>query len=86
MAQESLSERIKRLREAAGYTKAGLGKKLGTSDVTIGYWESGEIKSVSHLRLMKLAETFGITVSELLDDPLLDKRFTKKRTTETSTS
>lgn len=67
----SIAERIAQLRVEAGLTKSELARRIGTSDVTVGYWESGEIKSVRHTHLINLALTFGITVSELIEDPLL---------------
>ncbi|MCL7938845.1 helix-turn-helix domain-containing protein [Halomonas sp. ATCH28] len=73
-SRDSLATRILQLREAAGLTKADLARCIGVSDVTIGYWETGNIKQIGHERLLTLASAFGISVSELLDDPMLVKR------------
>ena len=78
MTDETLRERITRLREEAGMSKRELAKRVGVSDVAVSYWENGESKTIYHDNLMKIAHTFNMTVSELLDDPLLDERFTKK--------
>lgn len=86
MNDETLRERITRLRLEAGLTKRDLARRVGVSDVAVSYWESGESKTITNVHLLKLAETFGITVSELLDDPMLPQRFTRLHTPETSIS
>jgi len=68
-----LSQKITELREAAGMNKSELGRKVGVSDVTISYWESGAVKNISSNNLVPLASALGISVSELLDDPLKEK-------------
>ncbi len=55
-------------RKRAGLTQAGLADKLNYSDKAVSKWERGEsIPDV--LTLAALAEQFGITVNELLEDP-----------------
>lgn len=71
---QDIAERIRQLREAAGLNKAELARRIGVSDVTVTYWERGSIKQIGHERLMSLASALEITVSELLDDPMLEKR------------
>ena len=68
-----LNHKIKELRKAADMNKTQLAKAVGVSDVTISYWESGAIKQIGSDRLVSLANVFGLSVSELLDDPLKDK-------------
>ena len=53
---ESLGSRIKQLRLRAKLNKAALARKVGVSDVTISYWESGAIKQIGHERLVALAD------------------------------
>ncbi|WP_148254417.1 helix-turn-helix domain-containing protein [Aidingimonas lacisalsi] len=65
---EELGARIKRLREHAKLNKAALARQVGVSDVTIGYWESGEIKQIGHTRLVALAEALGCGLDELLTE------------------
>lgn len=67
---EALGRRIRRLREAAGLSKAELAKRVGVSDVAVGYWESGESKTVNSANLVSLGIALGISVSDLLDDPM----------------
>lgn len=66
-------ERIKELRKAEGMSKADLARLIDVSDVAVSYWESGRIKSINSENLLKLAAFFEVTVSELLDDPLLQQ-------------
>ena len=55
-------------RKRAGLTQAGLAEKLNYSDKAVSKWERGEsVPDV--LTLAQLAETFGITVNDLLADP-----------------
>lgn len=64
---DSLGERIKHLRVQASLNKAALARKVGVSDVTISYWESGAIKQIGHERLVALADALGCTLSQLLE-------------------
>ena len=55
-------------RKRSGLTQAGLAEKLNYSDKAFSKWERGEsIPDV--ITLMQLAEQFGITVNDLLQDP-----------------
>lgn len=69
-----LKDKIKKLRLEAGLNKAELARAVGVTDVSVHYWENGTIKQVGSNRLLKLAKVFGITVSELLDDPMLKRK------------
>lgn len=66
-----LKDRVKKYRLANKLNKAQLARKIEVSDVTINYWESGKITSITSDNLIRLAAVFGITVSELVDDPHL---------------
>lgn len=74
MMTETLAERIKSHRERIGYNKARLSREVGVSDVTIHYWEIGQFNSIRHIHLQRIAVLFGITVSELIGDPLFTQR------------
>lgn len=67
----TVGDRLKHLRLEAGLTKYALAKKVGISDVSVGYWERGISKTINHLLLMRLAEALNVTVSELVGDPQL---------------
>lgn len=69
MQQDPIHQRIKTLREQRGWSKADLGRRAGVSDVSVMYWESGQIKSIRHDHLLGIACAFGVTVSELVGDP-----------------
>ncbi|WP_244613170.1 helix-turn-helix domain-containing protein [Modicisalibacter radicis] len=47
-------------------SKAALARRVGVSDVTISYWESGTIKQIGHERLVALAEALDCNLSDLL--------------------
>ncbi|WP_111412571.1 helix-turn-helix domain-containing protein [Billgrantia lactosivorans] len=64
---DALGERIKHLRLQANLNKAALARKVGVSDVTISYWESGAIKQIGHERLVALADALGCSLAQLLE-------------------
>src|SRR5690554_7235632 len=64
---DSLGPRIKELRLEASLNKAALARKVGVSDVTIYYWESGAIRQIGHERLVALAQALGCPLSRLLE-------------------
>ncbi|MHB0776604.1 helix-turn-helix domain-containing protein [Halomonas sp. WWR20] len=63
----ALGNRIKQLRVEAGLSKAALARRVGVSDVTISYWESGTIKQIGHERLIALSEALECPLKNLLD-------------------
>ncbi|MBB3141190.1 helix-turn-helix domain-containing protein [Halomonas organivorans] len=65
---DTLGPRIKHLRLEAKLNKAALARRVGVSDVTISYWESGAIKQIGHERLVALAAALNCPLSALLDD------------------
>ncbi len=64
---QSLGTRIKELRIKAGLNKAELARRIGVSDVTISYWESGAIKQIGHERLVSLTHALSCSLSTLLE-------------------
>lgn len=64
---DSLGPRIKELRLEANLNKAALARRVGVSDVTISYWESGAIKQIGHERLVALAQALGCPLSRLIE-------------------
>lgn len=69
MTRESTGAKLKRLREAAGLTKAELRRQSGVSYDTINKLETGKQESTSPENLVALAEVLG---AELLPDRLKD--------------
>ncbi|WP_302141773.1 helix-turn-helix domain-containing protein [Halomonas alkalicola] len=64
---DSLGPRIKELRLEANLNKAALARRVGVSDVTISYWESGAIRQIGHERLVALSQALGCPLSRLLE-------------------
>ncbi len=63
-----IGKNIAAYRKHFGLTQAGLAKKLNYSDKAVSKWERGEsIPDI--ITLTQLAEQFGITVNELVQDP-----------------
>lgn len=69
---DGLGPRIKQLRLQAGLSKAALARRVGVSDVTISYWESGTIKQIGHARLVALTSALDCSIRQLLDDDSLN--------------
>ena len=62
---KDFAERLRKLRENAGLTRAQLGEKVGVSGRSIINYENGERIPFGDT-CAKMAETFGITTDELL--------------------
>lgn len=60
----NLSERVKTLREAAGWTQIQLAEKAGVSQQLIGKIEKNKVSESR--KLPKIAAAFGLTVDELI--------------------
>ncbi len=62
---EIFAKRLRELREERGITKQKLGEEIGTSGVSIGYYERGErVPDIDVLA--KLAELFEVTSDYLI--------------------
>lgn len=59
------ADKLRELREAAGWTQEELAHRLGVRRQAIIKWESGE-QSPRMDRLNKIADVFGVPVGELL--------------------
>jgi len=60
-----LKDVIRLHRERMNLSKAGLGRLIGASKSTVLRWENGELRP-GLSKIMKLAECFGVTETELL--------------------
>ncbi|MDX2330389.1 helix-turn-helix domain-containing protein [Sinorhizobium medicae] len=60
-----LEKNLKILRERKGISKEELGRRVGVSGVTIGYWESGQTTPRMG-KVEKVSQALGVTVDELL--------------------
>jgi len=66
--KQYIGANIASYRKRSNLTQAGLAEKLNYSDKAVSKWERGEsVPDV--LTLMLLAEQFGVSVNDLLEDP-----------------
>jgi|GEM_PF-1618022 len=63
---EPLSERIKQLREKAGYSQAGLAKLVGVSRPAVSKWESGDTENIKLANIVRLCKIYSISADDLL--------------------
>jgi len=73
----SFSRNVKKLRVKKGWTQVQLSQILGVTAKTISFYETGE-REPSREMLIKLAETFGVSVDKLIgkDEPIRNKALT----------
>jgi len=64
--KESIGERIKRLRNLAGFTQDELAKKLHVAGQSVWKWESGLVNDIKRVNLIGLSNAFGISLDELI--------------------
>ncbi len=62
---DSLARRIKELRTASGLTQSQLAKNVGVSSSAVSQWESGLVKGLKGVTLVKVAAALGVESSEL---------------------
>lgn len=67
-----LPENLKNLRKQKGYSQEELADRLGVVRQTISKWEKGQSVPDSEM-LMKLAEIFEVTVSQLLGSTIMEE-------------
>ena len=67
----NISSVLKAKRKELGLTLAQIAEKIGVTEATVQRWESGNIKSLRHERIAKLADILGVTPSVLMgwDEP-----------------
>ncbi len=67
-----LQENLKNLRKQKGYSQEELASRLGVVRQTISKWEKGQSVPDSEM-LMKLADVFEVTVSQLLGSKIMEE-------------
>lgn len=72
-----IGRRIEQLREAFGLNKQELANMAGTSDVTIGFWESGRHTPTGN-KLVRLANALGTTAEYLIDGTYKPKKINEE--------
>lgn len=64
---ETISERIKRLRDEAKLSQEQLGEAVGVSRVAVTKWENGQVANMKLANLLGMCKAFGgITAEELI--------------------
>lgn len=64
---ETISERIKRLRETAKLSQEQLGAAVGVTRVAVTKWENGQVANMKLANLMGICKVFGgMTAEELI--------------------
>ena len=61
-----LSSILKRRRKELGLTLAQIADAMGVAEATVQRWESGNIKSIRHEKIGKLAELLKVSPAELM--------------------
>lgn len=61
-----LSEILKTRRKELGLTLLEIANKIGVTEATVQRWESGEIKTLRHGRIVKLAEILDVSPAQLM--------------------
>lgn len=64
---ESLSDRVRRLRTARGFSQEELARRVGVSKTQVYLVESGQTKAPRPARLQRYARALGVTLEYLRD-------------------
>ena len=65
----NIKDIIKQKRLECGYTMKELADKVGVSEATVSRWESGNLATMKHTKIMLLAKALKISPSMLFDAP-----------------
>ena len=71
--KKDFSERLCRLREAAGLSQRNVAKQMGISQPSYANWESHNV-SLKPEQLVRLADVLGVDVADLLKDKITKRR------------
>ena len=86
MAME-VGDRVREAREKLGMTQSELAAKLGVSAITVTLWENEKNRrQVGGKYLRKIAEIFGIRMSELLGEAEADAKASTRPTALVTTN
>ena len=77
----NLSTVLKARRKDLGLTLAQIADEMGVSEATVQRWESGNIKSIRHNKVVKLAQLLDVSPAQLMgwdiepnkEESILDK-------------
>lgn len=62
------AEKIKQLRLQKGLSQEALGSLIGVKKAAINKYETGRVVNIKRTTLKRLADVFGVTPADLLDD------------------
>lgn len=65
----NIKDIIKQKRLECGYTMKELAEKVGVSEATVSRWESGNLATMKHTKIMLLAKALQISPAMLFDAP-----------------
>ena len=65
----NIKDIIKQKRLECGYTMKELAEKVGVSEATVSRWESGNLATMKHTKIMLLAKALKISPATLFDAP-----------------
>lgn len=65
----NIKDIIKQKRLECGYTMKELAEKVGVSEATVSRWESGNLATMKHTKIMLLAKALKISPAMLFDAP-----------------
>lgn len=65
----NIKDVIKQKRLECGYTMKELAEKVGVSEATVSRWESGNLATMKHTKIMLLAKALKISPATLFDAP-----------------
>lgn len=65
MATINFAKNLKRIREMRGMSKEELGRRVGVSGVTVGYWEEGRNEPLMG-KIELIAKALNVTLDELI--------------------
>ena len=63
----NIKDIIKQKRLECGYTMKELAEKVGVSEATVSRWESGNLATMKHTKIMLLAKALKISLAMLFD-------------------
>ena len=65
----NIKDIIKQKRLECGYTMKELAERVGVSEATVSRWESGNLATMKHTKIMLLAKALKISPAMLFDAP-----------------
>ena len=77
----NIKDIIRQKRLECGYTMKELAEKVGVSEATVSRWESGNLATMKHTKIMLLAKALQISPAMLFDTPTVSPSPSRKKHT-----